>query len=187
LPWPYLPHTNLPVGILLSEKFSKSDLIFSVKSGLKSGSSLVVTRVGTPDLKASIILTALNFSSLVDATELLEYFFVLIAGRPEILSDERRGLKSYEALWMRLQTGLISSEHFNRFADMVDIERLIRDVGGIDKFAKDANDRLREIIEKNNLDLKYKNTPSLKTESPLRQRLSETANMITKGGEDVNL
>ncbi|MCD6578752.1 DUF2791 family P-loop domain-containing protein [bacterium] len=127
------------------------------------------------------------FRQLVDATELLEYFFVLIAGRPEILSDERRGLKSYEALWMRLQTGLISSEHFNRFADMVDIERLIRDVGGIDKFAKDANDRLREIIEKNNLDLKYKNTPSLKTESPLRQRLSETANMITKGGEDVNL
>lgn len=124
---------------------------------------------------------------LIDAAELLEYFFVVIAGRPEILSDERRGLQSYEALWMRLQTGLISSEHFNRFADMVYVERLIRDRGGIDKFAKDANDRLREIIKENGLVLKYKDIPPLETESPLRQRLSETANMVMKGGEDANL
>lgn len=128
------------------------------------------------------------FRQLVDAAELLEYFFVVIAGRPEILSDERRGLKSYEALWQRLQTGLIPSEHFNRFADMVYVERLIRDMGDIDKFAKDANDHLREIVGKNGLVFKYKNTPPLKTESPLRQRLSETANMIElKGGEDVDL
>jgi hypothetical protein len=128
------------------------------------------------------------FRQLVDAAELLEYFFVVIAGRPEILSDERRGLKSYEALWQRLRTGLISSEHFNRFADMVDVGQLIKDAGGMDKFAKDANDRLREIIEENGLKLKYKNIPPLKTESPLRQRLSETANMIElEGGEDVDL
>lgn len=124
---------------------------------------------------------------LIDATELLEYFFVVIAGRPEILSDERRGLKSYTALWMRLQTGLISSEHFNRFADMVDIEQLIRDAGGMDKFAKDANDRLREIIKENGLVLKYKDIPPLETESPLRQRIFVTANIVMKGGEDANL
>jgi len=89
----------------------------------------------------------------------------------------------------RLQTGLIPSEHFNLFADMVDVERLIRDMGGIDKFAKDANGHLKEIVKKKNgLVLKYKNTPPIETESPLRQLLSETANMIgSKGGEDVNL
>ena len=128
------------------------------------------------------------FRQLVDAAELLEYFFVVIAGRPEILSDERRGLKSYEALWQRLQTGLISSEHFNRFADIVDVEHLIKSARGIDKFAEDANDRLREIVKENNLALKYKYISPVKTESPLRQRLSETANMIElEGGEDVDL
>ncbi len=128
------------------------------------------------------------FRQLVDATELLEYFFIVIAGRPEILSDERRGLKSYEALWQRLQTGLISSEHFNRFADMVDTKQLINDAGGIDKFANNANKRLREIIKENNLVFKYKNIPPIKTESTLRERISETANMISlEGGLDVNL
>lgn len=124
---------------------------------------------------------------LVDAAEFLEYFFVMIAGRPEILSDERRGLKSYEALYMRLQTGLVESEHFNRFADIVYVEQLIKDTGGIDKLAKDANERLRKIVKENDSVLRYKDMPPIKTESPLRRRLSETANMIMEGGQDGNL
>jgi len=126
---------------------------------------------------------------LVDAVELLEYFLVVIAGRPELLSDERRGLKSYEAIWQRLQTGLISSEHFNRFADMVDVKRLIEDAGGMDKFADNVNDRLRKIIKDNGLAFKDEKLLPIKTESKLRERISETAKMINLkgGGGDVDL
>ncbi len=127
------------------------------------------------------------FRQLIDASELLEYFFVLIAGRPAILSNERRGLKSYEALWMRLQTGLAPIEHFNPYADMVNIEQLIDDIKGVNEFSKRANERLRQIIKDSGLSLKYTDSPSIETQSSLRQRIAETANMISlKGGNDAN-
>jgi hypothetical protein len=39
-----------------------------------------------------------------------------------LLDDERTGLKSYVALWMRIQNEIISSR-FNKFSDFCDMDR----------------------------------------------------------------
>ena len=44
---------------------------------------------------------------LIDDMELLNNFLLILAGDKVLIDDDKRGLKSYEALWMRLQTGLV--------------------------------------------------------------------------------
>ena len=41
----------------------------------------------------------------------------------ELIDHENAGLKSYQALWMRIQNEIVG-ERFNRFLDMVDLDRL---------------------------------------------------------------
>lgn len=48
------------------------------------------------------------FRQIIDDGELLDHFLLLLAGRREMIEDDRRGFKSYEALWMRLQSGLLA-------------------------------------------------------------------------------
>lgn len=43
------------------------------------------------------------------------------------MDDDSKGLKSYQALWMRIQNE-IEGNRFNRFADIVDLDRLIDEV-----------------------------------------------------------
>ena len=62
------------------------------------------------------------FRQLIDDVELLNGFLLLLSGRRQIIDDEKRGFKSYEALWMRLQTGLVPSARFNPYADIVDVD-----------------------------------------------------------------
>jgi len=38
-----------------------------------------------------------------------------------MIQDEKRGFVSYDALWMRLQTGLVQKK-FNPLADMIDAD-----------------------------------------------------------------
>lgn len=45
----------------------------------------------------------------------------------ELLDHDSAGLKSYQALWMRIQNEVVG-EHFNRFADIVDLDRLAAEV-----------------------------------------------------------
>lgn len=57
-----------------------------------------------------------------DIDSMKNIMFVYAFGR-ELLDNENAGLKSYQALWMRIQNEIIG-ERFNRFADMVDLDRL---------------------------------------------------------------
>ena len=41
----------------------------------------------------------------------------------EMIDNENAGLKSYQALWMRIQNEIVG-ERFNRFTDVVDLDRL---------------------------------------------------------------
>jgi hypothetical protein len=41
----------------------------------------------------------------------------------KLADDENAGIKSYQALWMRIQNE-IEGERFNRFSDMVNLDRL---------------------------------------------------------------
>ena len=66
---------------------------------------------------------------LIDDTELLNSFVLILSGRYPMLEDEKRGFKSYEALWMRLQSGLVSVNRFNPFADIVNMDDFLKALG----------------------------------------------------------
>lgn len=84
----------------------------------------------------------------IDDGELLQHFLFLLAGRPEMLEDRSRGFKSYEALWMRVQSGLVGIESFNSFADIVEVDKyediLRQNYGDMEK---ELGNRLREIFK----------------------------------------
>jgi hypothetical protein len=43
----------------------------------------------------------------------------------ELIDDEIVGIKSYQALWMRIQNE-VDSNRFNRFSDIIDLDRLAK-------------------------------------------------------------
>lgn len=51
--------------------------------------------------------------------------FVVFAARSELLWDHRRGIQSYDALWLRIQHEVVASL-FNPFAQLVDLDRGVR-------------------------------------------------------------
>ena len=82
---------------------------------------------------------------IIDDAELLNQFFMIIAGDRSLIDDEKRGFKSYEALWMRIQTGLVPSGRFNSFADIVDTDEHIRTLG--DNFPQQVSKKLIDILK----------------------------------------
>jgi hypothetical protein len=78
----------------------------------------VYTRVARDDFYEVI-------RQIIDEADTLKNFLFILAARKELLSDTRRGIKSYDALWMRIQNEVVS-DHFNRFADIVDLDFSMR-------------------------------------------------------------
>jgi len=62
-----------------------------------------------------------SFRQIIDDSENMPGLVVLAASRPQILSDETAGIRSYEALHARIQNE-IAAEQVNRFADVVDLD-----------------------------------------------------------------
>lgn len=119
------------------------------------------------------------FRQLIDDAELLSNFLLLLAGQREIIEDERRGFVSYDALWMRLQTGLVEKK-FNPLADMVDIDAHL-EVNGQD-FSDRVKTHLRQILTEMGVELQYQGFPDLSQYSNLRTRVMEVGTMIPKVG-----
>lgn len=59
-----------------------------------------------------------NFRELIDNVDEAPGLLLLLSGEEELLTDEKRGLKSYNALWLRVQEE-IKAGKLNRFADLV--------------------------------------------------------------------
>jgi len=118
---------------------------------------------------------------LIDDAELLEHFVMLLSGRREVLTDERHGFASYEALWMRLQTGLAPTPHFNPWADIVDVDHHLEAAGG-DALVEDVGRRLQQLLQKSGVKRKYRDDVKPPEASPLRLRVMETALMTELGG-----
>jgi len=70
-----------------------------------------------------------SIRELIDAVDTLKNILFFFAFDRVLLDDERAGLKSYVALWMRMQNEIISNR-FNKFSDFYDL----------DKFAESAYD-----------------------------------------------
>ncbi len=126
------------------------------------------------------------FRQLIDDVELLDHFLLLLAGRREVLDDERRGFKSYEALWMRLQTGLTPTQYFNPLADIFDADRHLEAQGV--EFPDQVATRLYQLCQEfqssgsqlnsshlNRSELTLESGPMTSDTSPLRSRVIDIA------------
>ena len=64
-----------------------------------------------------------SIRQLIDDIDSMKNIFFVYAFDRELVDNENAGLKSYQALWMRIQNEVVG-ERFNRFSDMVDLDRL---------------------------------------------------------------
>jgi hypothetical protein len=111
---------------------------------------------------------------VIDDAELLNNFLLLLAGRREMIEDEKRGFVSYEALWMRLQTGLVQKK-FNPLADIVDTDAHLKANG--QDFPERVHTQLRQMFSEMGLELEYRGFPDLSQHNDLRARVIEAAMM----------
>jgi hypothetical protein len=63
-----------------------------------------------------------SIRELIDGIDTLSHFMLVFAFGKDLLEDESKGIKSYQALWMRIQNE-ISAERLNRFADIIDLNK----------------------------------------------------------------
>ena len=64
-----------------------------------------------------------SIRELIDEIDTLQNTMFVFAFDAKLAEDETAGLKSYQALWMRIQNE-IEGERFNRFCDMANLDRL---------------------------------------------------------------
>lgn len=64
-----------------------------------------------------------SLRQLIDDIDSLRHIMFVFAFDRGLMDDENCGLKSYQALWMRIQTEIVG-ERFNRFADIVDLDAM---------------------------------------------------------------
>jgi hypothetical protein len=121
------------------------------------------------------------FRQIIDDGELLDRFLLLLAGRREMIDDDRRGFKSYEALWMRLQSGLLPIDRFNPLADIVDTD--VHLVAQGKDFADQVQVRLGELFHESGMSLHpERSIPNMSEHTPLRAKVIETTLMVLEEG-----
>lgn len=64
-----------------------------------------------------------SIRQLVDDIDSLKNIMFVFAFDRELMDNDNAGLKSYQALWMRIQNEIVGAR-FNRFTDIVDLDRL---------------------------------------------------------------
>lgn len=64
-----------------------------------------------------------SIRQLIDDIDSMKNIMFVYAFDRKLMDEENTGLKSYQALWMRIQNEIVG-ERFNRFADMIDLDRL---------------------------------------------------------------
>jgi hypothetical protein len=63
-----------------------------------------------------------SIRQLIDDIDSMRYVLFLMCFDRVLMDDESCGMKSYQALWMRVQSEVVSTR-FNRFADIIDLDR----------------------------------------------------------------
>ncbi|WP_162839419.1 BREX system ATP-binding domain-containing protein [Syntrophomonas wolfei] len=87
-----------------------------------------------------------SIRELIDEIDTLKCVMFVFSFDRRLMDDDRWGLKSYPALWMRIQNE-IEGERFNRFADIVDLDRLVDEVYTPDKIVE-MSTRLARLINR---------------------------------------
>jgi len=63
-----------------------------------------------------------SIRQLIDDIDSMRYIMFFMLFDRELMDSENYGLKSYQALWMRIQNEVVGAK-FNRFADILDLDR----------------------------------------------------------------
>jgi hypothetical protein len=66
-----------------------------------------------------------SIRELIDEIDTMSHTMFVFAFDRDLIDNETAGLKSYQALWMRIQNE-IESRRFNRFSDIVDLDKMAR-------------------------------------------------------------
>ena len=64
-----------------------------------------------------------SIRQLIDEIDSMHNVMFVLSFDRELMDNDNYGLKSYQALWMRIQNEIVA-EKFNRFSDMVDLDEL---------------------------------------------------------------
>ena len=91
-----------------------------ILAGSDSTETIRYTRLKRDDAYESI-------RELIDEIDTLKHTMFVFSFERSLMDNEKVGLKSYIALWTRIQNE-IEGSRFNRFADIVDLDRLIDEV-----------------------------------------------------------
>ena len=87
-----------------------------------------------------------SIRELIDEIDTLKHTMFIFSFDRTLMDDETKGLKSYQALWMRIQNE-IEGTRFNRFADIVDLDRLIDEVYTPENILK-MSTRLAQVVNR---------------------------------------
>lgn len=87
---------------------------------------------------------------LIDDTEVLSGCLFLLSGRKDIIEDNNRSFRSYNALWARLQIGLADYDRFNPFADLVDVDKHL---ASDDRLLPKIFERIKGLVANQEVDL----------------------------------
>ncbi len=82
---------------------------------------------------------------LIDDIDSMRHAIFFLSFDRALMDQERYGLKSYQALWLRIQNEVIS-QRFNRFADIIDLDRYADEFYGEDVLL-DMSRRLAEVLQ----------------------------------------
>lgn len=129
-----------------------------------------------------------SIRELIDEIDTLKNIMFIFSFNRKLLEDDNHGLKAYQALWMRIQNE-IESEKFNRFTDIVDLDKLARQEYN-EQTVVEMSRRIAEVLS----DFDEKIVPvkeDFARELIERSRFSQTAlprmiNMATAGLEREN-
>ncbi len=104
-----------------------------------------------------------SIRQLIDDIDSMKNIMFVYAFDRELIDNENAGLKSYQALWMRIQNEIVG-ERFNRFTDMVDLDRLA---------AQEYSPEVIVAISKSLADLQLNRTTEPLTEEQAQEIVSQ--------------
>ena len=86
-----------------------------------------------------------SIRALIDDIDSMRHVIFFLCFDRELTDDENYGVKSYQALWLRIQNEVVSTR-LNRFADIIDMDRLADEVydAGVQK---EMAERLATVLE----------------------------------------
>ena len=90
-----------------------------------------------------------SIRQLIDDIDSMRYVCFLLCFDRELIDNENYGLKSYQALWLRIQNEVVSTR-FNRFADIIDLDRYADEAYNVETLCK-MSERLADYLRRNGI------------------------------------